>query len=276
MAYALLIISIVCFIGGVLLFLIILVVKNDENTYNDEYLGISTPSQEKRHILDKFFVLKNILKYYVRALVKRTSMSIKQWYRKFLQAIQKRREDNRRQRDAHIQESSEQNEKEITEDQSSKSFDTSFLEKQTSFSSEIEEEKSVEETGAHQEQESQEHTSKKADSFVKDILSEDEENRYIESIQEPEVDTISDNYYYQYMEKRYIKKIMNNPKDVDSYVRLGDLYMDMQNYEDAYESYKTALKLDPDNENITHKCKRAKQKKDIMNKARDSYSSTNE
>lgn len=270
MAYALLIISIICFIGGVLLFLTISVSHHSEKTY-DENLGLSYSPSKQSPSLKKIHFLKNILHSYLRPLVNRTCMSIKQWYRKCLQFIQKRREDHRRQQDAHIQQSSKNTESNDSQD--SEILDTSFLEKQRSTSDESQKEPPSEEREvSQQEQESQEQTSKKADSFVKDILSEDEENRYIESIQEPEVDTISDNYYYQYMEKRYIKKIMNNPKDIDSYIRLGDLYMDMHNYGDACESYKTALKLDPDNEDNNHKWKKAKQKKDILDKAQDSYS----
>lgn len=82
---------------------------------------------------------------------------------------------------------------------------------------------------------------KKADSFVKGLMDDDA----FHSPQGDAEDAISDNYYYTYMEKRYIKKIVSNPKDVEVYRKLGDLYLEMENYTDAQASFEQVLRLKP-------------------------------
>ena len=47
------------------------------------------------------------------------------------------------------------------------------------------------------------------------------------------------------MEKRYIDRIVANPKDIEAYKKLGDLYVDMRNYKDALEAFEYVLKLKP-------------------------------
>lgn len=82
---------------------------------------------------------------------------------------------------------------------------------------------------------------KKAETFVKGLM--DEETFAVSS--DDSEDVISDNYYYMYMEKRYIKKIVSNPKDVEVYRKLGDLYVEMENYPDAKASFEQVLRLKP-------------------------------
>lgn len=82
---------------------------------------------------------------------------------------------------------------------------------------------------------------KKAETFVKGLMDDDS----FPSASEDDGDVISDNYYYMYMEKRYIKKIVSNPKDVEVYRKLGDLYVEMENYADAQASFEQVLRLKP-------------------------------
>jgi tetratricopeptide (TPR) repeat protein len=82
---------------------------------------------------------------------------------------------------------------------------------------------------------------KKAETFVKGLMDDDS----FPSTSEDDGDVISDNYYYMYMEKRYIKKIVSNPKDVEVYRKLGDLYVEMENYADAQASFEQVLRLKP-------------------------------
>lgn len=49
----------------------------------------------------------------------------------------------------------------------------------------------------------------------------------------------------QILEKKIIQKIANNPRDMENYRNLGDLYIKMKNFVDAEESYKQVLKLAP-------------------------------
>lgn len=79
----------------------------------------------------------------------------------------------------------------------------------------------------------------KATDFVEQLLSEVDANTDIKS------EDISDTYYYEYMEKRYIDKIVANSKDIEAYKKLGDLYVDMRNYKDALEAFEYVLKLKP-------------------------------
>lgn len=102
-----------------------------------------------------------------------------------------------------------------------------------------------------------EYSDKKVDSFMEQLL---EEGYFYEDISNKvSIDEdINDSYYYQYMEKRYINKIVKNPKDVTSYRKLGDLYMEVKNYKDAIESYKMVVKLKPDDIDISNKLENVK------------------
>ncbi|MGA1050045.1 MAG: hypothetical protein ACO3TG_00975 [Minisyncoccia bacterium] len=94
----------------------------------------------------------------------------------------------------------------------------------------------------------------KATDFVEQLLSE------VDATSEIDSDDVSDTYYYEYMEKRYIDRIVANSKDIESYKKLGDLYVDMRNYKDALEAFKHVLKLKP-NDTIA-----SRRVKDISNR----------
>lgn len=61
-------------------------------------------------------------------------------------------------------------------------------------------------------------------------------------------------------EQRLIVEISKNPKDAMLYLSLGDLYMRLDHYEDAKNSYETCIKLDADNEAYAEKLKKAHEK----------------
>lgn len=94
----------------------------------------------------------------------------------------------------------------------------------------------------------------KATNFVEQLLSE------VDATSEVNSDDISDTYYYEYMEKRYLDRIVDNTKDIESYKKLGDLYVDMRNYKDALEVFQHVLKLKP-NDTIA-----SRRVKDISNR----------
>jgi len=60
--------------------------------------------------------------------------------------------------------------------------------------------------------------------------------------EEEEILTVSEE------EKRYIDAIAQNPKDVDSYRALCDIYLTQQSYADARACFRQVLKLDPSDE----------------------------
>lgn len=47
----------------------------------------------------------------------------------------------------------------------------------------------------------------------------------------------------QILEKRILQKIASNPKDIESYRQLGELYIKMENFDDAHSAYKFILKV---------------------------------
>ena len=57
-------------------------------------------------------------------------------------------------------------------------------------------------------------------------------------------------------EKILIERIALNPKDVEAYERLGEYYMEIENWNYSKECFKQVLKLSPDNENIRTKMKK--------------------
>jgi len=54
-------------------------------------------------------------------------------------------------------------------------------------------------------------------------------------------------------EQRLIVEIAQDPKNLDLYVELGAVYMAMQNFADAKESYSAALALRPDDSSLQRK-----------------------
>jgi tetratricopeptide (TPR) repeat protein len=81
----------------------------------------------------------------------------------------------------------------------------------------------------------------KATDFVAKLLSEVDA---VTDLTTQDTD-VSDTYYYEYMEKRYIDRIVANSKDVEAYKKLGALYVDIKNYKDALESFRYVLKIKP-------------------------------
>lgn len=63
-----------------------------------------------------------------------------------------------------------------------------------------------------------------------------------EQPEEEEIMTVSEE------EKKYIDAIAENPKDVDSYRALCDIYVSQQSYSDARACFRQVLKLDPTDE----------------------------
>ncbi|MDZ7611247.1 MAG: hypothetical protein U5L10_00590 [Candidatus Moranbacteria bacterium] len=47
------------------------------------------------------------------------------------------------------------------------------------------------------------------------------------------------------LEKKLIKKIAQNPKDIENYRQLGELYLKIKNYSDSQECYRQILKVKP-------------------------------
>jgi cytochrome c-type biogenesis protein CcmH/NrfG len=45
------------------------------------------------------------------------------------------------------------------------------------------------------------------------------------------------------LEKKLINKIAQNPKDIENYRQLGELYLKMENYSDSLDCYKQVLKF---------------------------------
>ena len=54
-------------------------------------------------------------------------------------------------------------------------------------------------------------------------------------------------------EQRLIIEIAKNPKSSSLYETLGDLYVKMNNFTDAKESYEAAIELDPSKEELKKK-----------------------
>lgn len=61
-------------------------------------------------------------------------------------------------------------------------------------------------------------------------------------------------------ESRLIMEIAKNPKDSQLYEALGDLYMEMENWTDAKESYEASIELNPQNELLKQKLSSALEK----------------
>ena len=51
-------------------------------------------------------------------------------------------------------------------------------------------------------------------------------------------------------EQELILRIARDPKNTKLYKKLGSIYLRLKNYDDAAESFKTALKLNPENEDL--------------------------
>jgi tetratricopeptide (TPR) repeat protein len=58
------------------------------------------------------------------------------------------------------------------------------------------------------------------------------------------------------LEEILIERIALNPKDIEAYERLGEYYMEIENFEFAKECFKQVIKLDPTNKNVKYKMRR--------------------
>lgn len=79
---------------------------------------------------------------------------------------------------------------------------------------------------------------------VSNRLESDEELPAVDSAPEKTISPI----FLKNEEERLIMEIAKNPKDARLYQSLGDLYMEMNNFTDAKESFEAAVELDPQNE----------------------------
>jgi len=61
-------------------------------------------------------------------------------------------------------------------------------------------------------------------------------------------------------EQRLIMEIAKNPKNAELYEKLGDLYLEMEGFVDAKESYEAAIELNPQNESLKQKLSSALEK----------------
>lgn len=58
------------------------------------------------------------------------------------------------------------------------------------------------------------------------------------------------------LEKILIDRIASNPKDIEAYERLGEYYLEIENFEYAKECFKQVIKLDPTNFSAKSKMRR--------------------
>lgn len=75
---------------------------------------------------------------------------------------------------------------------------------------------------------------------------EDNEVKFTNVQKQDNKDGSKDNW--EDIENKYIEVISNNPKDIIAYKKLGKLYQEHGNIEDAKEVYKQILKINPDDE----------------------------
>ena len=91
------------------------------------------------------------------------------------------------------------------------------------------------------------------DSFFTAITEDDHKKELSES------KTMSPNFLKN-EEQRLIIEIAKNPKDYHLYEMLGDLYIEMENFTDAKESYEASVELNPQNEFLKQKLSSALEK----------------
>jgi tetratricopeptide (TPR) repeat protein len=58
------------------------------------------------------------------------------------------------------------------------------------------------------------------------------------------------------LEELLIERVAANPKDLEAYERLGEYYMEIENFPDAKECFKQVLKLNPASRSIKYKIRR--------------------
>lgn len=80
--------------------------------------------------------------------------------------------------------------------------------------------------------------------------------------EEPDEIDMDDPDQLKQEEQRLIVAIAQNPKDVQLYSRLAQVYMRLQNYTDAIEALEVAAKLNPDDTSISKRLERARRRKE--------------
>lgn len=75
-------------------------------------------------------------------------------------------------------------------------------------------------------------------SLIKEVVSIKKKSNHTDEDEELGIDR-------SILEKKIINKISQNPKDIENYRQLGELYIKMKNYQDAQEAYKFILKVSP-------------------------------
>lgn len=58
------------------------------------------------------------------------------------------------------------------------------------------------------------------------------------------------------LEELLIERIAANPKDIEAYERLGEYYLEIENFEFAKECFKQVIRLNPSNRNVKYKMKK--------------------
>ena len=58
------------------------------------------------------------------------------------------------------------------------------------------------------------------------------------------------------LEELLIERIAANPKDIEAYERLGEYYLEIENFEFAKECFKQVIRLNPSNRNVRYKMKK--------------------
>ena len=82
-------------------------------------------------------------------------------------------------------------------------------------------------------------------------------------IQAAEKEKISPNFLKN-EEERLIIEIAQNPKDPRLYEKLGDIYIEMENWKDAKESYEASIELNPTAEELKRKLSFALEKLSVQ------------
>lgn len=81
-------------------------------------------------------------------------------------------------------------------------------------------------------------------------------------LEEPDEIDMDDPVQLKQEEQRLIIAISQDPKDVQLYTRLAQVYMRLQNYSDAIEALEAAIKLEPDDSSIKKRLERARQRRE--------------
>jgi len=216
--------------------------------------------------------------------VRTKSAGVVQFARVRIEAVRKNAEQS---------EQSEPEEGALAQDSPENETDTSFLEKPSShksfstFETNLEEDDLSDETDENETEESQnlseeeseeppKEESPKVDTFVQSMLEDTENTSPVQSPQ-PQAETessasvaepeppaeeeesaptqsdIQGDDHLRRLEEKYLKMIVNDPQNIDSYRRLGNLYLAMEQYHDARETFTHILRLQKDDKRANDK-----------------------